>query len=157
MPKSDGLDYQARFWTYVNKDGPLSFVRGEWSNCWLWTGGKNSKGYGYFFVGPDRKSSGKQAHVLVWDWEYGPLPKGLERDHLCRQHACVRLLHIEAVTRRENQLRGNTICARNAAKTHCKEGHPYDRKHKNGGRICSICINAQSRARRARGKLNASL
>lgn len=35
----------------------------------------------------------------------GPLPPGLELDHLCRNKSCVRPDHLEAVTHRENMRR----------------------------------------------------
>ncbi|MFI2348057.1 HNH endonuclease [Streptomyces sp. NPDC019443] len=54
------------------------------------------------------------------------MPEGTELDHLCRVRACVRADHLEAVTHRENTLRGDTIPARRAIKTHCLRGHPYN-------------------------------
>jgi len=44
---------------------------------------------------------------------------------------------------RENLMRGDTPAARNAAKTHCLEGHPYDEentfKDSRGSRHCREC------------------
>jgi hypothetical protein len=47
---------------------------------------------------------------------------------------------LEAVTNRENMLRGVGVCALNARKTHCKHGHEFTPENtyrvKNGGRAC---------------------
>lgn len=47
-------------------------------------------------------------------------------DHLCRNTSCVNPAHLEAVTNKENTLRGLTVTAINAQKTACAAGHPYD-------------------------------
>lgn len=57
--------------------------------------------------------------------------------------------HMEAVTHRVNMMRGNTIPAKNAAKTHCLRGHPFDEKNtrisKEGARRCRACNRGYSR------------
>ena len=65
------------------------------------------------------------AHRVAYELEVGPIPKGLTIDHLCRTHGCVRPSHLEPVTPRENVLRGQTIPAKNANKTHCLRGHEF--------------------------------
>lgn len=57
---------------------------------------------------------------------HGPIGAGMVIDHLCRNRACVNPGHLEVVTVRVNTLRGHTIQATNANKTHCKRGHPFD-------------------------------
>lgn len=107
------------------------------TGCWLWAGGKNNKGYGRY--GP------AFAHRIAYELLVGPIPEGLELDHLCRTPLCVRPDHLEPVTHRENLLRGDTFAARNAAKTQCDRGHPYTADSiyvsKNGKRQCQICRN----------------
>ncbi len=120
------------------------------NGCLLWTGEIIRNGYGRFFV---RKNSKKKirpmAHRWIFEYLKGPIPEGLELDHLCRTRACVEVNHLEPVTSRVNVLRGETEAARNKAKTHCKHGHPlsgdnlfYDSQ---GYRQCRIC---QRRANR---------
>lgn len=84
-----------RFWEKVDKTGA----------CWLWTGGLDKDGYGYFNLPHNRKV---RAHRWAYEAAIGQIPKGLEVDHLCRIHACVNPDHLEAVTGRENRLRGDT-------------------------------------------------
>lgn len=115
------------FWTKVEKT----------AGCWLWRG-YTWKGYG--------RSNGVGAHRVAYEELVGPIPSGLELDHLCREPLCVRPDHLEPVTRAENMRR------RSAAMTHCANGHEftpentYDltRMNKPGGgrRSCRACNRA---------------
>lgn len=123
---------EERFWTFVNKT----------ATCWLWTGVRHGPGYGRFRQ--TTKSSGRQAmaHRYSYELVHGPIPEGLQIDHLCRNPSCVRPDHLEAVTARENTMRSRAPSARNARKTHCPKGHPLsgDNVRLVGGRRnCSTC------------------
>lgn len=112
--------------------------------CWLWTASKFPKGYGQFRVG--QRNMG--AHQFAFEHFKGPVPEGLEIDHLCRTRHCVNPYHLEAVTCQENLLRGDTINAKNAAKTYCPQGHPYDEDntyHYRGTRGCLRCRRFRAR------------
>lgn len=134
-----GLTETERFWASVTKT----------ETCWLWTGAKN-KGHGQFTVSRTDVRSPKKlmAHRYAYELLVGPIPDGLELDHLCRVRHCVNPAHLEPVTRRENLLRGETHAARNAAKTHCKRGHeftPENTYYPKGGRGCRTCRTAYMR------------
>lgn len=81
------------------------------SGCWLWTGRTNSFGYG--LVG------GTRAHAFTYRLIVGPVPMGLELDHLCRLPLCANPFHLEPVTADENRRR------KYEAQTHCRYGHEF--------------------------------
>lgn len=129
-----------RFWAKVNKDGPIPEYRPYLGQCWLWTGGRTSEGYGAIMEDARRK----MAHRVAYELAHGPIPDGLEPDHLCRVRHCVRPDHLEAVTRRENILRGIGPTAVNARKTHCLRGHLFDADNTGASqhppqRVCRAC------------------
>jgi hypothetical protein len=109
---------EPRFWAKVDK--------GDGTGCWLWTAAKVGNGYGAFFP---RHGVQVYAHRIAYELLVGPIPKGLEIDHLCRVPLCVKAIadehgptHLEVVTRQENQRRA----ALANLQTHCPKGHPRD-------------------------------
>src|SRR5258708_38793327 len=90
-----------RFWPKVNKEGPVPAHRPELGPCWVWQAALNNKGYGMFSRAP---VPGKRTAPLVlahrWAYEQmtGPVPDGLELDHLCRIPACRNPYHAEPAT-----------------------------------------------------------
>lgn len=120
------------------------------SGCWLWTGCINSEGYGQISWG----GSMQYAHRVNFVRNGGEIPDGHELDHLCRLPCCVNPLHLEPVTHRENGLRGISMPAEQARRTHCIRGHPlsgdnlYSHKGKRQCRICSRIRAAKVRANR---------
>jgi len=93
-----------RFWERVDASG------GE-DSCWLWIGYIDSKGYGGL--------GGRRAHRIAYELLVGPIPHGLQLDHLCRVTSCINPRHLEPVTNAENARRAR------AARTHCKRGHEF--------------------------------
>jgi hypothetical protein len=116
------------------------------SGCVLFFGA-HDRGYGVFYIGhkPHR------AHRVSYELERGPIPPGLEIDHLCRNPSCINPAHLEAVSSRENTLRGVSPPAVNVKKTTCKRGHSFD-YFPRGERQCKKCQADRDRARYAARK-----
>ena len=68
--------------------------------CWLWRGSVNNCGYGQVNL-----KGVKPAHRAVYELLVGPIPKGLQLDHLCHVRLCVNPDHLEPVTKSENMRR----------------------------------------------------
>ena len=119
-----------RFWTYVVKTA---------GDCWEWSGGHTGDGYSCFSVS---REEAYPAHRFAYELVVGPVPEGLELDHLCRNPGCVNPAHLEPVTHDENMKRADNANGTRSAATHCPKGHPYDREntiHRNGRRHCKAC------------------
>ncbi|WP_374935540.1 HNH endonuclease signature motif containing protein [Streptomyces sp. SM13] len=128
--------------------------------CWIWTGIVDQYGYGKLRDGAHLGSAHRISHELF----VGLIPEGLQVDHLCHNadddcaggdgclhRRCVNPAHLEAVTKRTNLLRGKTIVALAASRTHCPKGHPYDEGNTvvqgDGKRRCRACRQAAARRR----------
>jgi hypothetical protein len=147
----------ARFMAKVDMHGPVPAHRSDLGPCWVWTAFLNHLGYGRFSADVDGRRSQVQAHRWLYEQLLGPIPPGLEPDHLCRNRGCVNPAHLEPVTHTENMLRGQTVNAINAAKTHCPRGHEYTPENtyiappgSRTKRRCRICnrINVMASIRR---------
>lgn len=125
--------------------------RGHSTPCWISDRAQQPNGYtklGYL---------GRTwlTHRFAFTVFVGEIPSDLQLDHLCSQRACCNPDHLEPVTCRENLLRGDTITAQQAAKTHCKRGHPlsganvYWRPDKPTSRGCRACRTESTRRSRA--------
>ena len=141
---TNGPSEEERFWKYVEKTDDL---------CWIWVGARDQRGYGRFYSSRRMFS----AHRFSYEMHVCPIPDGLTIDHLCRRHSCVNPAHLEAVSMRENALRGIGVTAVNAKKTNCPKGHPLSgdnlaigpRKGERGYRRCKRCLRDWWHASRA--------
>jgi len=113
-----GMTYPTRDELFITRNRGLSAVDRmrativiEPNGCWRWTKGLTTSGYGHLSI----RGVYYQAHLLVYIWLVGPLPDGLEPDHLRRNRWCVNAVkHIEFVTHAVNMQRG-TVAALTSA------------------------------------------
>lgn len=138
----DATRPHAYAWSFERR--VLRRVRVNEAKCWEWTGARMHNGYGQLVVGGIRYA----VHRYVYEQLVGPIPEGLDLDHLCRNRACVNPIHLEPVTRGENLRRGYLAEPR-SAKTHCIRGHAFDaantRISKAGKRQCRSCDRSRKR------------
>lgn len=130
----------------------LEKVRHDANGCWTWTGNTHASGY------PKIKVDGRQtqAHRASYVAHVGPIPAGLQLDHLCRNRSCVNPAHLEAVTARENTMRADGPTAVNARRMCCIHGHPLSGDNLivrfvsgRRRRDCQICRKANNRKKPA--------
>lgn len=121
------------------------------TGCHNWTGALSTSGYGGVAIG-GHASKKVAAHRLAYELSKGAIPDGLVIDHLCRNKRCCNPDHLEAVTSRENTLRGESFAAAHAKRTHCPANHPYDeqntRRDNRGRRHCIACIRIREHGRK---------
>lgn len=128
------------------------------SGCWQWTGALRGSGYGGF---PDGRKT-YRAHRWAYEHFVGPIPEGLELDHLCRNKLCVNPAHLEPVTRLVN-IQRRVPFLNMPKKTHCKHGHAFTEENtyiscRNGKqhRSCRACLAARQREYRRNGDTKAA-
>lgn len=140
-----------RFWPKVDTSAGLF-------GCWPWLANVTHDGYGLFALGRDSEGRGHniRPHRFAYQQVRGPIPDGLELDHLCKNTLCCNPAHLEPVTGAENKRRGDSFSGVNARKTHCLRGHPLAganvRINPRGSRVCVACAReaTRSHARKAR-------
>lgn len=127
---------EPRFWANVTVDD---------NGCWIWNACRVPANYGQVtrYINGIRKKFG--THRYTYEHLVGPIPDGLQLDHLCRVRPCCNPAHLEPVTGPENSRRGGE------ARTHCPAGHPYSGpnlyRDPQGRKKCRACTKANRLAR----------
>jgi len=141
--------------TMFNSERVQQYIQRADDGCWNWTGPLGQRGYAVMRLdGPKYR-----VHRIAVVAQLGRDIPGLDVDHLCRNHSCVNPAHLEAVSHRTNVLRGESVVANQARRTHCPQGHPLEwpnlvvSEAKRGNRKCKTC-NVET-ARRHRRKKSA--
>jgi hypothetical protein len=109
--------------------------------CWV-NPNKHTGRYDTISLEGGQGAKQRVAHVVMWELLIGPVPEGMELDHLCRNTRCSNPQHLEPVTRRENYLRGTSVGAIAIRTGKCGNGHSMEDAYvkKNGReRQCRTC------------------
>lgn len=123
------------------------------TGCHIWTGMKVRTGYGLTRL----DNRWVVPHRAVWEHYKGPIPEGLQIDHMCGAKLCCNVFHLRVVTAQENSLAptSSNMAARNARKTKCPNCAGEYSFWPNGHRYCKPCLrrnqSAYLRKKRAEG------
>jgi hypothetical protein len=94
------------------------------TGCWIWLRSKDKSNRGQVAI-RDKINPQLNRHTSAHRWNYethiGPIPEGLELDHLCANGLCVNPAHLEPVTHQEN-MRRNVARLRFAGRHWIKTG-----------------------------------
>lgn len=118
--------------------------------CWNWKLYVRPDGYGIVYINRYPQYAHRYSYELFKEF----IPDNYVIDHLCRNKKCVNPAHLEAVTQKENLIRGeNVVSIINLEKTHCSQGHSFKPPHlyidpNNGKRSCRTCANQRRRNKR---------
>src|SRR5215216_2668333 len=104
--------------------------------CWVTSAADNGHGYAVMtYLGGTA-----YVHRLSYQLHVGPIPEGMQIDHLCRNTRCVNPAHLEPVTAKENMARSETVGGRAVRTGTCKRGHSLDDAYiLPKGRKCRTC------------------
>lgn len=123
----------------VETPGPMA------TPCWITTYRTTDRGYAT--IGEYDRT--RRAHVVAYEAVHGPVPDGLELDHLCRVRNCVNPAHLEAVTHQENMHRAFAVTGTGTYATHCIAGHEFTPANTyvcaGHPRFCRTCGNRRGR------------
>ncbi len=82
----------ARFWSKVDKDGPVPSHMPHLGQCWIWTASRHESGYGAFKMSRPRRN--ELAYRFSWTINNGKIPAKMCVLHSCDQTACIRPSHL---------------------------------------------------------------
>lgn len=129
----------------TSKERLLEKISINENGCWCWTSSIKPNGYGCFW----HDGAQRNAHRVSYELFIGPIPEGLDLDHLCRNRACVNPEHLEPVTRSVNLNKGLKK-SKVPKKLFCKNGHEFTQENTAvyeyvRGRRCKTCANATAK------------
>lgn len=114
--------------------------------CWLWKLKVNPhSGYAFISINSERN----YVHRLMYELLIGPIPPGLQVDHLCENKRCCNPAHLEPVTRLENVQRHFKRHPVNPPLEYCSKGHAFTPentvtyKYRKRKRDCKLCKRAR--------------
>lgn len=159
ISSSDSTQYLENDFTPEEIRDFKSFIKINPTNgCHEWTGGIDGKGYGYYELRGRREAAHRIAYVIA----NGRIPRGMPEgtnslvvDHKCRNTICCKSDDLELVTQYVNVMRGTGFAAKNAAATHCSQGHEFTEENTrivSGKRKCKICVSVRMKAHYQRNK-----
>lgn len=116
--------------------------------CWGWTAGHNPDGYAMWQPSGDiadqfGSKMRQMAYRVMWELLRGPIPEGLEIDHMCRMKGCINPDHCDPVTHKVNLRR---IGEQLRPRIYCKAGHRLAetrRQYGCGRSFCGACYDAR--------------
>lgn len=88
----------ARFWSKVDRDGPVPNHAPELGPCWVWVAGHRLNGYGSFY----HQQKSRLAHRVSWRIQHGTIPANMCVLHRCDNKSCVRPDHLRLGTQLDN-------------------------------------------------------
>lgn len=120
------------------------------AGCWEYAATRQGTSYRQIEVVEGGVRVIRYAHRVAYEHLVGPIPPGLQLDHLCRNRMCVNPEHLEPVTAQENKQRAVALI------TECPKGHPRNesnlRIQPDGRRYCRECKRLAAAAKRSRKK-----
>lgn len=130
---------EERFWEKVERGSP--------SECWEWTAGCFTTGYGCFWY----KGRNRPASRVAWRLTYGDIPDGLCVLHHCDKPECVNPSHLWLGTnadniadrnRKKRQARGERVGTARLTRREVREIYRTPGSHKGVAEEYGVSLNA---------------
>lgn len=129
---------------YKSPEESFAARTAQQGECLIWTGQLTRTGYGVIAI----SSKPYAAHRYAWERVNGPIPEGMEVDHMCHNKACCALEHLRLTGRKQNgeNLSGAKKSSKSGVRGVCWETSRkkwlvqvmHNRKNYKGGRFDSL-------------------